>query len=170
MNIQDVVKALTEKGFNISEQEVRSKIDTFSKTFRLPAEEAGRAALNHFISTNKLSAPAGQNQTPVAALTPTLTAAAHQLHDAPGISDRVFKLIVEMSRRVPYRLASCPEIVKEAATMGISQKQVEEAVNALITEGNCIEPFFGKIYPISQRKIGLRRTFDSFFDPGNPHF
>jgi hypothetical protein len=170
MNSRDIVKALTEKGFSISEQEVQSKIDAFSKTFRLFAEEAARVALNHFISTNKLSTPAGQNQTPVAPLTPTQTAAAPQRHDAPGISDRVFKLIVEMSQRVPYRLANCAEIAKEAATMGISQKQVEDAVNALITEGNCIEPFFGKIYPISQRKIGLRRTFDSFFDHGNPHF
>jgi hypothetical protein len=164
MNSRDIVKALTEKGFSISEQEVQSKIDAFSKDFRLPAEEAGRAALNHFISVNGLfapiknkvptPAPTGQIQTPVAAPATTQTAAAPQRHDAPGISDRVFKLIVEMSQRVPYRLANCAEIVKEAATMGISQKQVEEAVNALISEGNCIEPFFGKIYPISQRKIG----------------
>jgi DNA replicative helicase MCM subunit Mcm2 (Cdc46/Mcm family) len=59
-----------------------------------------------------------------------------------------------MSQRVPYRLVSCAEIVKEAATVGISQKEVEEAVSTLDGEGKCIEPFFGKIYPISQRKIG----------------
>ncbi|WAM22648.1 MAG: hypothetical protein OI715_00715 (plasmid) [Candidatus Methanoperedens sp.] len=156
MNTQDIVKALAEKGFSISDQEVQSKIDAFSKIFRLPTEEAARAALNHFISTNKLSAPiknkvtapvpTGQIQTPVAAPAPTQTAAA--------ISDRVFKLIVEISRRVPHRLASCAEIVKEAASACISQKQVEDAVNTLNTEGKCIEPFFGKIYPISQRKIG----------------
>jgi hypothetical protein len=164
MSSSEIVKALAEKGFTISEQEVQSKIDAFSKTFRLPAEEAARAALNHFIEANKLSAPTknkvpapvttGQIQTPVAPLTPMQTAAATQLHDAPGISDRVFKLIVEMSLRVPYRLANCAEIVKEAATAGISQKQVEEAVNTLYAEGKCIEPFLGKIYPISQRKIG----------------
>lgn len=154
MNTQDIVKALAEKGFSISEQEVQSKIDTFSKTFRLPAEEAVRAALNHFISTNKLSAPAGQIQTPVAPLTPTQTAAANQLHDAPGISDRVFKLIIEMSRSVPFRLASYAELIKETAPLGYSQKQVEETVNALIAEGKCIEPLIGKLYPVSQGKIG----------------
>jgi DNA replicative helicase MCM subunit Mcm2 (Cdc46/Mcm family) len=59
-----------------------------------------------------------------------------------------------MSLHVPYRLANIAELVKEAATVGISQKQVEEAVNTLNVEGKCIEPFFGKIYPIYQRKIG----------------
>ena len=59
-----------------------------------------------------------------------------------------------MSLRLPYRLANIAEIVKEAATLGISQKQIEEAVSALDAEGKCIEPFFGKIYPLSQRKIG----------------
>jgi transcriptional regulator len=155
MNTQNIVKTLAEKGFSVSEQEVQSKIDAFSKKFCLPVEEAARAALNHLIETNKLSAPVknkvpaldptGQIQTPVAAPAPAQTAAA--------ISDRVFKLIVEISLRVPHRLASCAEIVKEAASAGISQKQVEEAVNTLNTEGKCIEPFSGKIYPISQRKI-----------------
>jgi hypothetical protein len=154
MNTHDIVKTLAEKGLCISDQEVQSKIDAFSKTFRLPAEEAGRAALNHFISANKLSAPTGQIQNPVAVPAPAHAAAAQRLHSAPGISDRVFELIIEMSQRVPYRLVSCAEIVKEAATVGISQKQVEEAVSALDAEGKCIEPFFGKIYPISQRKIG----------------
>ncbi len=164
MSSREIVKALAEKGISISEQEVQSKIDAFSKDFRLPVEEASRAALNHFISANKLSvptknkaptpAPAGQIQTPVAPLTPTQTAAATQLHDALGISDKVFKLIIEMSLHVPYRLATCAEIVKEASTVGISQKQVEDAIIAFIAEGECIEPFFGKIYPISQRKIG----------------
>jgi hypothetical protein len=151
MITQDIVKALAEKGFSIGEQEVQSKIDAFSKTFRLSAEEAARAVLNHFIATNKLSAavkskvpapvPTGQIQTPVTA-------------PAPPISDIVFKLIIEMSQRVPHRLANVAEIINEAATVGISQKQVEEAVNTLDAEGKCIEPFFGKIYPISQRKIG----------------
>ncbi|MGB8218684.1 MAG: hypothetical protein WCE94_15405 [Candidatus Methanoperedens sp.] len=151
MITQDIVKALAEKGFSIGEQEVQSKIDAFSKTFRLPAEEAARAALNHFIETNKLYAavkskvpapvPTGQIQTPVTA-------------PAPAISSIVFKLILEMSQCAPHRLASCAEIVKEAAAAGISQKQVEEAVNTLNAEGKCIEPFFGKIYPVSQRKIG----------------
>jgi len=154
MNTQDIVKTLAEKGFSISEPEVQSKIDAFSKTFRIPAEEAGRAALNHFISANKLSAPTGQIQNPVAVLAPALPAGAQKLHNATGISDRVFELIIEMSLRVPYRLANIAEIVKEAATVGISQKQVEEAVIALYAEGKCIEPFFGKIYPIIQRKIG----------------
>jgi hypothetical protein len=164
MNTHDVVKTLAEKGFSVSEQEVQSKIDAFSKTFRLPAEEAARAALNHFIETNKPSAPeknkvpapvpTGQIQTPVAPLTPTHTVAAPQLHDAPVISDRVFKLIIEISQRVSYHLANYPDIIKEAATVGIAQKQVEDAINALIAEGKCIEPFLGKIYPISQRKIG----------------
>ena len=153
MNTHDIVKTLAEKGFSISEPEVQSKIDAFSKTFRIPAEEAGRAALNHFISANKLSASTGQIQK-VVAPAPALPADAQKLHNAPGISDRVFELIIEMSLRVPYRLANIAEIVKEAATLGISQKQVEEAVSALDSEGKCIEPFFGKIYPISQRKIG----------------
>jgi hypothetical protein len=147
MNTHDIVKTLTEKGFSISEPEVQSKIDAFSKTFRIPAEEAGRAALNHFISANK------QIQTPVAAPAPAQVAVAPQLYNAPGISDRVFELIIEMSMRAPSRLANIDEIVKEAATMGISQKQAEEAVSALDAEGKCIEPFFGKIYPLSQRKI-----------------
>ena len=154
MNTHDIVKTLAEKGFSISESEVQSKIDAFSKTFRIPAEEAGRAALNHFISANKLSASTGQIQNPVVAPAPAQAVAAHQLHNAPGINDRVFELIIEMSLRVPYRLANIAEIVKEAATLGISQKQVEEAVSALDSEGKCIEPFFGKIYPLSQRKIG----------------
>ena len=163
MNTQDVVKTLAEKGFSISEQEVQSKIDAFSKTFRLPIEEAARAALNHFISTNKLSAPiknkapapvpTGQIQTPAAGTTLTQTAAApvsaSQLHAAPGIGDRVFKLIKEMSQRVPYRLANYTELIKESKTMGLSRKQVEDDVNTLIAEGKCIEPFIGKIYPMA---------------------
>ncbi len=163
MRTQDVVKALAEKGFSISEQEVQSKIDAFSKDFRLPAEEAGRAALNHFLSVNGLfapiknkvptPAPTGQIQTPVATPATTQTAAAPLLHDAPGISDRVFELIVEMSRSVPYRLASYAELIKETAPLGYSQKEVEETVNALIAEGKCIEPLIGKIYPVSQGKI-----------------
>lgn len=168
MNTQDVVKTLAEKGFDISEQEVQSKIDTFSKTFRLPEEEATRAALNHFISTNKLSAPikskapapvtTGQIQTlaaePVLAQSTAAPTSATQLHVAPDISDRVFKLIKEMSQRVPYRLANYTELIKESGTLGLSQKQVEDEVNTLIAEGKCIEPFFGKLYPISHGKIG----------------
>ncbi|MFZ2411028.1 MAG: hypothetical protein WAW23_05620 [Candidatus Methanoperedens sp.] len=168
MNTQDVVKALAEKGFDISEQEVQSKIDTFSKTFRLPAEEAARAALNHFISTNKLSAPvknkapapvpAGQIQTPAAepvlAQTAAAPTSAPQLRVATGISDRVFKLIKEMSQRVPYRLANYTELIKESETIGLSQKQVEDDVKTLIAEGKCIEPFIGKLYPVSHGKIG----------------
>lgn len=117
MNTNDIVKALAEKGFSISEQEVQSKI-----------------------SANKLSAPTGQIQNPFVAPVPAQTSAAHQLHNAPGISYRVFDMIIEISLHVPYRLANIAEIVKEAATVGISQKQVEEAVNALDAEGKCIEP------------------------------
>jgi hypothetical protein len=157
MNTQDVVKTLTEKGISISEQEVQSKIDTFSKTFRLPAEEAARAALNHFISIKKAPEPIptvqAQAQTPATA--PVLTKAAAvptsapQPPVAPGMSVLVFKLIKEMSARVPYRLANYSELIKESENMGLSQKRVENDVNTLIAEGKCIEPFFGKIYPLS---------------------
>lgn len=161
MNTQDVVKTLAEKGFSISEQEVQSKIDTFSKTFRLPVEEASRAALNHFISTNKLSAPiknkapapvpTGQNQTPAAGPVPAQTAAAlasaPQLRAAPDMNDIILKLIKEMSRRVPHRLTNYSELIKES---GLSQKKIEDYVKNLIAEGKCIEPFVGKIYPLSQ--------------------
>ena len=175
MSSRDIVKALAEKGVTISEQEVQSKIDAFSKTFRLPAEEAARAALNHFISTNKLSAPiknkapvpvpTGQIQTPAAepvlAQTAAAPTSAPQLHAAPGISDRVFKLIKEMSLRVPYRLANYTELIKESGTLGLSQKQVEDDVKNLIAEGKCIIPFIGKIYPISAVSPNQNEHIDS---------
>ncbi len=164
MSSREIVKTLAEKGFSISEQEVQSKIDTFSKTFRLPAEEANRAALNHFISINKLSAPiknkvpspvpAGQNQTPAAKPVSTQTADAPaslpQLRVALDMNDVILKLIKEMSNRVPHRLTSFSELIMES---GLSQKQIEDYVNTLIAEGKCIEPFVGKIYPLSQVNV-----------------
>ncbi len=157
MNTQDIIKVLAEKGFDISELEVQSKIDAFSRAFRLPAEEAARAALSHFMSINKLSpAPAksnrsvpaqtGQNHTQAAVSAPA------QVLDAPyDVYDKVFGLIIKLSSRAPYRLASCAEVVKEAASVGITPIEVEETIKALIEKGKCIEPLIGQLYPIEKQ-------------------
>ncbi len=153
MNIQDIIKVLAEKGFDISELEVQSKIDAFSRDFSLPAEEAARAALSHFMSVNQLSAasakskgpapgPAAQVQTPVS--TPTTAQAAVTTRD---INEKVFALIVELSSRVPYHLANLAEVIREAASAGIAQSRVEEAVKTLIENQRCIEPLIGELYP-----------------------
>ncbi len=152
MNIGDIIKALAEKGISITEQEVQSKIGSFSRDFRLSAEEATRAALNHFISISKSSVASAKLKAPVAeateqVLTPSPALAQVDIASR-DTSDNIFALIVKLSNCVPCRLASQTDIIREAASTGITPNEVEYAIKALVEKGKCIEPFIGKLYPL----------------------
>ncbi len=155
MDTQDVIKSLAEKGLAITDEDVRTKIDTFSKTFHLPFDEACRAAISHFVSANKtLTAPAAQ-PTPAPSST-----SAQAVASPPDIIEKVFALIVNLSNRVPYRLAHFSDVLEEAALVGIAENKVSEAVKNLIETERCTEPLLGQLYPIG--------TFGTKKIPNNP--
>ncbi len=154
MDVQDVIKSLTDKGINISETEIRAKIEIFSKTFHLPADEACRATLSHFVSANKQSSPIKVPEKPAAvhdAKIQDTAPASPQVQPVSVQSDtieKVFTLIVNISKRVPHHLADFSDVVKEAGTAGIASEKVLEAVGTLMQDQRCIEPLLGQLYPL----------------------
>ncbi len=159
MNVQDVVKSLADKGININETEIQAKIETFSKTFHLPADEACRAALSHFASANKQSSPIKEPGKPAVvhdAKIQDTTPASPQIQPVSVQSDtteKVFSLIVNISKRVPHHLADFSDVVKEAGTAGIAPEKVLEAVGTLMQDQRCIEPLLGQLYPLKTKQI-----------------